>query len=204
MWVFAVADFCSNSVMINIVFFLPAIIQDFGVSALTSNLLSSIPYGTAVVVMMAIAIHSDKVNERWLHVTLPCIVALVGLGFLAKSMEANWSVGVKMFFVVICVASVWGFKGPFLAWMTGGLRGSSAVGIAVVNSVANSGGWLGPLVQARTYEETGSYSYGIAYLAGLIVLLIFCVSLLRWWERKSLTRYIHVTESPFLETTKIQ
>jgi hypothetical protein len=44
-----------------------------------------------------------------------------------------------MFFVAVCVSSVWGFKGPFLAWMTGGLRGSSAVGIAVVNSVANAG-----------------------------------------------------------------
>jgi MFS transporter, ACS family, tartrate transporter len=90
MWVFAIADFGSNTVMINIVFYLPAIIQDFGVSTLMSNLLSSIPYGTAVFVMMWIAIHSDKVNERWLHVVVPCVAALIGLGLLALAIEANW------------------------------------------------------------------------------------------------------------------
>jgi hypothetical protein len=56
--------------MITITFFLPVIIQEFGVTQLISNLLSSIPYGCALFIMMANAIHSDIKKERLVTVVL--------------------------------------------------------------------------------------------------------------------------------------
>jgi hypothetical protein len=44
-------------------------------------------------------------------------------------------------------------KGPFLAWMTYGLRGNNAIGIGIVNSIANISGWIGPSVQAAAYHK---------------------------------------------------
>jgi hypothetical protein len=65
LWAFSIADFSNNGIMITITFFLPAIIQkELGATELLSNLLSSLPYGCALVFMMLNAIHSDKKNER--------------------------------------------------------------------------------------------------------------------------------------------
>lgn len=50
--------------MITITFFLPVIIQEFGASQLNSNLLSALPYGCALIIMMPNAIHSDIKKER--------------------------------------------------------------------------------------------------------------------------------------------
>ncbi len=51
--------------MITITFFLPVIIEEFGVSTLVSNLLSAIPYGCALILMMINAVHSDITKERY-------------------------------------------------------------------------------------------------------------------------------------------
>jgi len=192
LWIFSVADFCSNGIMITITFFLPVIIQemvrnvsDKSQASLRSNLLSAIPYGCALVVMMINAIHSDIKKERPKHIIVPCIVALVAGGCLVVAILQEASLFVQMFLICIIVSCVWGIKGPFLAWMTYGLRGNNAIGIGIVNSIANISGWIGPSVQAAAYEATGKYVLGFTWQGALLIILILSTFLIVHWEKKS-------------------
>jgi MFS family permease len=111
LWVFSIADFCNNGIMITITFFLPVIIQNFGVERLISNLLSAIPYGCALFIMMANAIHSDRMKERTKHIIVPCMVALVfGLGLTATMLKSGASLYLQMFFICVIVSCVWAVK----------------------------------------------------------------------------------------------
>jgi sugar phosphate permease len=183
MWAFAIADFCSNGVMITITFFLPTIINKMGAGRLTSNLLSSIPYACALVVMMINAIHSDAKKERQYHVVIPCFIGIVFGTALALYMHlsADPALAFQLFLICIVVACVWAIKGPFLAWMTYGLRGNSAIGIGIVNSIANISGWIGPSVQAAAKEN---FSLGFIWLGGLLMVLIISIHIISNWERK--------------------
>lgn len=185
LWVFSVADFCSNGIMITITFFLPVIIQEMGASGLRSNLLSAIPYACALVVMMINAIHSDIKKERLYHIIVPCAVALLfGIGLVIAILEKS-SLFIQMGCICFVVSCVWAIKGPFLAWMTYGLKGNNAIGIGIVNSFANISGWVGPSVQAAAFEATGKYALGFTWQGGLLILMILSVLLIVYWEKKS-------------------
>jgi len=191
-----VADFCSNGIMITITFFLPVIIKEFGVSTLMSNLLSAIPYGCALVIMMANAIHSDRVKERSNHIIIPCAIAIVfGLGLTAAMIKSTSPIALKMSFICVIVSCVWAIKGPFLAWMTYGLRGNSAIGIGIVNSIANVSGWIGPKIQAVAQENSGGYVLGFAWQGALLVLLIICILIVLYWENKQGINQVRDTDT---------
>jgi len=185
LWVFSIADFCNNGIMITITFFLPVIIQEFGVTQLVSNLLSAIPYACALFIMMANAIHSDMTKERSKHIIIPCAVALLfGLGLTATMIKDGASLYLQMFLICAVVSCVWAVKGPFLAWMTYGLRGNSAIGIGIVNSIANISGWIGPTVQVAAYEASGGYVLGFLWQGILLILMIACILLIIFWDNR--------------------
>lgn len=189
LWVFSIADFCNNGIMITITFFLPVIIQNFGVSRLISNLLSAIPYACALFIMMGNAIHSDLKKERSKHIIVPCAIALLfGLGLTASMLKSGASLYLQMFIISVIVSCVWAVKGPFLAWMTYGLRGNTAIGVGIVNSIANVSGWIGPTVQAAAYEASGDYVLGFLWQGVLLVLMIGCILLILYWDNRQGTQ----------------
>jgi len=189
LWIFSVADFCNNGVMITITFFLPVIIQEFGATQLNSNLLSAIPYACAFIIMMPNAIHSDIKKERSLHIIIPCVVSLLfGLGLTISMLQGSNAIYLQMFLICVIVSGVWATKGPFLAWMTYGLKGNSAIGIGIVNSIANVSGWIGPVIQAEAYEASGGYVLGFVWQGALLILLILCILVIIYWEKRQGTQ----------------
>eukprot|EP00026_Physarum_polycephalum_P002036 Phypoly_transcript_02040.p1 GENE.Phypoly_transcript_02040~~Phypoly_transcript_02040.p1 ORF type:complete len:551 (-),score=32.41 Phypoly_transcript_02040:1352-2920(-) len=216
LWAFSIADFSNNGIMITITFFLPAIIQkELGATELLSNLLSSLPYGCALVFMMLNAIHSDKKNERPNHILIPCYIGLVfGIAlalYMQFSKEGN--IYLQMTFICIVVSCVWSVKGPFLAWMTYGLRGNNAIGIGIVNSMANVSGWIGPAIQAAAYEKSHGYVLGFTWLGGLLIVMIVTIYLVLYWEKKTPAGTVPQQKMPetdqgllhkLLKTTRLQ
>jgi hypothetical protein len=79
--------------------------------------------------------------------------------------------------------------------MTYGLRGNNAIGIGIVNSIANISGWIGPTVQAAAYEASGGYVLGFLWQGILLVLLIACILLIIFWDNRE------GTQAPKLEET---
>jgi ACS family tartrate transporter-like MFS transporter len=100
-----------------------------------------LPFLVTVIVMVLVGMRSDRVGERRWHTALPAFTAAAGLVIAAY--------GNSTFVVVaaICVGMAFAeaMGGPFWAMATSRMSGlSAAAGIAVINSLANLGGYFGP------------------------------------------------------------
>ena len=71
----------------------------------------------------------------------------------------------------IAAFGIWGTLGPFWTLPTAFLRGSAAAGgIALVNSVGNVGGFVGPILVGWVRERTGQFGAGLLMLAAFLII----------------------------------
>jgi ACS family tartrate transporter-like MFS transporter len=121
-----------------------------------------------VVVMLLIGYHSDKTGERRWHVAVAAFSAAVGFGLSA------WLHNPYFALVALMVALV-GLKsamGPFWALSTTFLSGTAAAGgIALINSVGNLGGFVGPTLVGVVRDRTGSIEMSLWILGGALLLM---------------------------------
>ena len=119
---------------------------------------TAVPYGAAVMCMFLWARNSDATQERYWHIALPSLVGAIGFfsaGHAATT--ATVLVGFSLAAVGIYAACpiVWTLpasvaNGPALA-----------SGIALVNSVGNMAGYVGPMMMGWLRDRTGDYVAGI-------------------------------------------
>ena len=116
----------------------------------------------AVVVLSAM--HSDRTGERRLHVAIPLVVMACGLTGCAVLSSPAFSL-LALSLVPLGMGAIFG---PFWALPTTFLRGTAAAaGLAMVASVGNVGGFLGPVVIGLLKDRTGSYHESFVLLAML-------------------------------------
>ncbi|MEW6320320.1 MAG: MFS transporter [Acidobacteriota bacterium] len=165
LWVLSGVYFLLVMGFYGIGFWLPTILQsagDLGPSAVAS--ISALPYVAAAVAMVFVGRHSDAAGERRWHVALP--LATGAVGFLVAT-QAGASVPLALGALSLAALGIWGALGPFWALPTAGLHGAAAAGgIAIVNSVGNVGGFVGPFLVGYVRDATGSFSAGLLLLAG--------------------------------------
>src|SRR5262249_40500132 len=128
-------------------------IQNFGVrDTFKIGLLTSLPYLAATIAMVLIGFNSDRTGERKLHTGLSALLAAVCLVGAAYST----SLVPMMVIMGFAVASQWSMLGPFWAMPTSMLRSATAaIGIALINSLGNLGGFFGPKVLGKLGFQTG-------------------------------------------------
>ena len=147
-------------------FWLPQILQALGTaSSATVALVSAIPYVAAAVAMVIVGGHSDRTGERRWHVAL--------LGARRRRRASPWRRWCRprscwsLAALSLAAMGVWGTLGPFWALPTAFLTGRAAAGgVALVNSVANIGGFVGPTLMGYMRDATGSFAAGLWLLAG--------------------------------------
>lgn len=157
----------NTSANMGLAFFLPQIIKGFGLTDMQTGLVTSIPYVFGVVGILVWGYLSDRFNERRWSLCLALVITSVGLagaGYLTQNPLA-----------VACMAvaaiGIYGTKAPFWALPPTFLTGSAAAaGIALINSIGNLGGFIGPSVVGWVRETTGSFAAGLGFLAGLALL----------------------------------
>jgi ACS family tartrate transporter-like MFS transporter len=128
------------------------------------GVLTALPHTCAVVAMTLLAAHSDHTGERRLHVAFAALVAAAGW-FIAY-------VGTSPFLVLagLCLAQagMMSFLPCFWAIPPTFLTGAAAAGgIALINSVANIGGIVGPNILG----QFGPLSMAGIMLAGSVLAL---------------------------------
>jgi ACS family tartrate transporter-like MFS transporter len=131
------------------------------------GLVMVIPYLIALCAMVAWGRHSDRTGERIWHAALPPIIggiALAAAGLFPIPLLA---------FILICIATVgiycefgpfWTLPAVFLA------EAAAAVGIAVINSVGNLGGFIGPSLVGSLTKTTGSTDAGLVAIGACLIL----------------------------------
>ncbi|HQZ15499.1 MAG TPA: MFS transporter [Vicinamibacteria bacterium] len=175
-WLFASIYFGLVLGLYGFGFWAPQIIKSLGhLTNVQVGLISAIPYLAAAIAMVAWGRHSDTTGERVGHVCAPA--ALGAAGFLVSATATDPYVSL---IALTCGAvGIYAALPVFWTLPTVMLSGTAAAGgIALINSVGNLGGYLGPYAVGWLKDWTGGYAAGLFVLsgamlgAGLLVLLI--------------------------------
>lgn len=162
-------------------FWMPQIVKGFGgLSNVQTGFITAGPYLLAAIGMVLWGRHADRTGERLWHFILPCLLA--ASGFLLAS-QVNDPL-VQFGGLTLGAIGVNGACSAFWALPTRFLRGTAAAGgIALINSVGNLAGYIGPSVMGFLKERTGAYGAGILALS----VALLCAALLapEWARRPS-------------------
>ncbi|MCL6516077.1 MFS transporter [Alicyclobacillus sp.] len=191
-WLFAGVYFCLTTGFYGINFWMPQIVKAMSshFSNTTVGLLAMIPYIAGAIGMVWNGRHSDRTLERRWHTALPPFVGAVTLVLMGMATgNVTWSI----ILLTIGVFGIYCFYGPF--WALPNLfltEATAAVGIAIVNSVGNLGGFVGPYILGYVKQATGSTQTGLYVMA---VFLVVC-TLLVLSLRKEHAVSTHVSGAP--------
>jgi ACS family tartrate transporter-like MFS transporter len=148
-----------------VAFWLPQIVKNFsGLGNVTVALISSLPYLCASIGMVWVARSSDATGERRFHLALCALGASLALG-LGAAFQAGHPL---LAFLALCAAAtgIWSTLGPFWSLPAGFLSGRSAAGgLALINSVGNLGGFVGPNIIGYIKDATHRFESGMLALA---------------------------------------
>lgn len=145
-----------------IVFFLPQIIKGLGQSNFMTGLLTAIPYTVGIIGLLWFGRSSDRRNERCWHLIAATLLAGIGL------LGAAWFNGSYLAIVAMCITTVglYGSRPTFWPLPSVFLTGAAAAaGIALINSVGNLGGYVGPFIVGWIKDSTKSFEMGLYFLA---------------------------------------
>jgi D-galactonate transporter len=175
-WLLAAVYFTIPVALYAMGFWLPQIIKAAsGSGDARVSVLTAVPYAVAAIGMVAVGRHSDRTGERRWHIAVSAIVG--GAAFAASAFVHGLIPSlVTLSLAMLGLASM---LGPFWTLATSLMSGiGAAAGIALVNSVGNIGGFVGPNIIGYVRETTHSFSAGLivvgAVLAfgGLLVLAV--------------------------------
>ena len=145
-----------------------------GYSNTAIGLLVMIPSLVSLPAMILVSRSSDHWLERRYHIAMPAIVGAASLVLLGTTRSPVYSTAL----LCLLAAGVCSFLGPFWALPNEFLTGfSAAAGIALINSVGNLGGLVGPYMIGAIATRTGSLYAGLAF-AGTPLFLSATLALL--------------------------
>lgn len=173
----ALAYFCIVTGSYGIEFFMPSILKDwYHLNLDNLTWLIMLPPLMALAGQLGAGWSSDHFNERRLHATVPIVIGAAALGLMPFT-QGNLVLTVVFFMVAFAgfkayMPAFWSLPNLFLA------EAAAAGSIGLINSVGNLGGFLGPMIMGRVETLTGSYSGGLYYLCGsMLVSAIILFSL---------------------------
>lgn len=147
----------------------PSIVKSFsGKSDFVVGLINMIPFIVAAVAMIWAGHHSDHRGERRGFIALGAFASAIGFALSAYFHNPYLTV----FALSLALAGLKSALGPFWAVGTGILRGTAAAGgIALINSVGNLGGYVGPRIIGAIKDRTGSDTAALPVLGGALLLM---------------------------------
>lgn len=130
--------------------------------------ITSIPYFVGVLGSLAFGFLTDKFKTPFLLLLVAILLTGVGL-VTAGYLYAQTAVAMAIIAVSVAGIGIYGFKAPFWSLPSMFLTGAAATGIAMINSIGNLGGFIGPSVIGLVRDATGSYAAGLYFLGGLSI-----------------------------------
>jgi len=175
-WHLAIIGFTQAVGAYTLIFWMPQEVK--ALSSLYSNttvgMLVAIPHLVGLVAMIVVSQSSDRKLERRFHLAIP--LGIAGVAFL--SLRGAHSPTLSILLLSFVALGIYGFCGPYFASASAFLSGAAAAaGIALITSVANLGGFVGPYMMGLLTRTTGSMSVGLT-LAGVSLLVSATLALL--------------------------
>jgi D-galactonate transporter len=168
-WLLAAIYFCLIMGLYGAGFWLPTLIRRTGVnSPLAIGILTVVPNALAVVAMVVISRRSDRTRERRWHLVTP---ALIGAAGWVITVRYGTDTAIALSGMSLAMAGVTTSLAQFWCLPTAVLAGAAAAtGIALINSIGNLAGFLGPLAIGWLADRTGSTDLGVSLLAAVMAM----------------------------------
>lgn len=159
-WKLALIYYANYTSMFGLSFWLPTIIKNISATGTTNmdiGLLAMIPAIVGIPAILIAGWNSDRTGKYKEHIILSFVIAVIG--FVAASFTTTPAP--MIIFITIISIGLYLFAGCFFAYKTHFFTESTApVGIALVNSFAALGGFIGPYILGIF-----SLSLGMQFLA---------------------------------------
>ncbi|MFL6675379.1 MAG: MFS transporter [Massilia sp.] len=167
-WMLGLIYFSIQMGVYAINFWLPSIIKSLGFqSSVTVGWLSAIPYLFAGVFMVLVGRSADARRERRWHLTLPMLMALVGL-----LLAANFSSNPVIVIIGLTFAAMGALTGLPMFWpLPSAFLGSAAAagGLALINSLGQVAGFVSPFLVGWIKDMTHSTDLALYILSSVML-----------------------------------
>ena len=174
--------FCLVVGLYGIGFWMPQVIQTFGLAPIRIGFLTAIPYFFAAIAMVIWGWHSDRTGERIWHVALPLLLAGAAFAWSAYT----GALSLTMVALTLATLGIYAAIGTFWSLPTAILTGTgAAAGLALVNSMGNLGGLAGPSIVGVIKQATGSFTAALLFLAGALLLAALIALLFGYATRRA-------------------
>jgi len=160
---------------------LPQIIKLGHLSDLQVGFITSGVYALASLTMILWANHVDRGGNKVTNLALAC--ALGGIGLIGAIMTGHF--WLSLAFLTLSLAGINAARGIFFTIPMRFLSGMAlAGGLAFINSIGTSGGFVGPIVMGVFVDRTGSFTAGLGALAGFLFVAAALAGLLQIFVKR--------------------
>jgi MFS transporter, ACS family, tartrate transporter len=202
-WHLTAAYFMALVAMYAMTFWMPQFMKNLSgqYSNTTVGILVMIPYLAAVPAMILVSRSSDHTLERRYHIAIPEMVGAIGLVLLGTVTTHSTFFSVALWCFV--AMGIYCLLGPFWSLPNEFLTGfSAAAGIALVNSIGNLGGFVGPYAMGAMSRRTGSLRGGLVFAGiSLFASALLILALRKRTEEQALEETPEVQSSPAVMPT---
>jgi MFS transporter, ACS family, tartrate transporter len=159
--------FCIVTGLYGIGFWMPQVIQTFGLEPLAIGFLTALPYLVAAIGMVAWGARSDRTGERIWHIALPLMLGGAAFAWSA----ASGPLVLTMLALTLATLGIHAAIGTFWSLPTAILTGTgAAAGLALVNSMGNLAGLVSPTVIGLLKQAMGTFTAALLFLAAALLL----------------------------------
>ena len=165
-WALSLVYFGVSTTMYGVTLWLPSVIKSLsGLGNFTISLIAVLPFLVTTIIMVLVGMHSDRSAERRWHTAVPAFVA--GAALVCAAYGSSTAVVVAA--ISLGLAGAEAMVGPFWAMATSRMEGlSAAAGIAVINSIANLGGYFGPDIIGFFRTVGGGFRGGLLAIGATV------------------------------------
>ncbi|CCD88555.1 putative permeases of the major facilitator superfamily [Bradyrhizobium sp. ORS 285] len=165
-FVLALVNFCGICGSLGVGLWLPQIVRGFGVSYVAVGFISAAPYALGAVCMLLWARLANRARHR-----LWFVCGALATAGVALSVSASFASPLPaMLALTVTVVGILSFQATYWAIPSGFLTGrAAAAGLALIVSVGNLGGFVGPYMIGYLRETTKSFSAPLYVLSAILL-----------------------------------
>jgi MFS transporter, ACS family, tartrate transporter len=164
---FGLLYFCMVVNVYGLSFWVGEIVDNIsGLSEVGKGFVTAIPYTVAIAGLILVSRRSDRTGDRKGHIS--ACLAVAALAFIVSTVvspvAAIPALAVGLFFLLGAHPVFWTMPAALLSGT------AAAAGIALINSIGNLGGFIGPYLVGLVEDATGSTDGGLIALAVILLL----------------------------------
>jgi ACS family tartrate transporter-like MFS transporter len=168
LWLLCAVFFLNSIVNYGMFLWLPKLLEDVtGAQGLRLSVIIAVPFIAALAAMVIVGHASDRSGERTRYVAGCALVTGLGLVIAVSFQHSTWLLVLGFAVSQMALRSLAGVFWAIPPAILGGA--AAAAGLAVINSVGNLGGFVGPTLIGALHDMTGGYSGSLLVLTGVLV-----------------------------------